>query len=212
MSEANKGERILLKDIPQSVRDASFIVATDDCYYLGVWTIELHPLVYAGTDVTEDGRKYVYAGGDWMMCAWRWDDEPRTYHIDYRFRRYVDEKVWGSNDVKTFYSMRIHAKDGLSGESFDASVLQMCEDMVLQIRQMAGMSAAWEHVDVHGYGDVLMTRLRSAMKTSKFFSGRSDKVREDETLEQSVQRSRANKWSDAREGWPDDLGQEGGPA
>lgn len=46
--------------------------------------------------------------GDWMGTIYRHADGP--WLVEYRFRYYVDDKSWDSDDVKNFYAMT--APDG----------------------------------------------------------------------------------------------------
>lgn len=45
-------------------------------------------------------------GGDLMGIVWREEDQPTTWNMDYRHRYYEDDKVWGSEDRKSWYECR----------------------------------------------------------------------------------------------------------
>lgn len=65
---------------------------------LGVWTVSL-PAQQFGKHT---------GGGDWLCAAWA---EGEKYIIEYRFRYYLDDKAFDSEDIKNWYRMEIQ-KDG----------------------------------------------------------------------------------------------------
>lgn len=79
-----------LKDaVPEEV---SYFMIVEGRYYLATWFFNMTD------EISRFGK-----GGDYNFLVWRKNDEPTTWHLRWRARHYVDEKVFDGKDVKQWY-------------------------------------------------------------------------------------------------------------
>jgi|SRR5579872_1034471 len=64
-------------------------------YYVGLWNMPLPPC-------REKPR-----GGDLLILVWRYDSAPEEWIVTLRIRENKDDRIWDSDDVKTWKSMKI---------------------------------------------------------------------------------------------------------
>ncbi len=67
----------------KQMKAKAFIVFEPGRYYSAMWSIGLRR-------------------ADVLMVLWREDAKPNLWHFDSRLRSHVDDKIWGSKDVRKF--------------------------------------------------------------------------------------------------------------
>lgn len=105
----------------------------ENTYCLGLWYLE------------GDGK-------DWLAAVTRDGDGPMT--LRYRFRYYVDDKAFDSNDRKNWY--KATCPPHLTEDEIVASIDALVSKMVSE-----GMRKPWRRV-VRGGAEKTMTALRAA--------------------------------------------------
>ncbi len=92
------------------------IELTDDSYILGFW--------YCHDPLTQN---------DWMLCMQR-SRKTGKWHADYRFRYRQDDKIFGSEDKKSWY--RINYKDDGSPPENDEELEHKMDGFQQHMRMM----------------------------------------------------------------------------
>lgn len=92
------------------------------------------------------GTWYVpFTGGDWLAAIERGSD---AYHLIYRFRYYVDDKSFDSDDTKNWY-------EGDISLDTDEAVIEHMRDMVDKIVNFLGTTEETAPVELLMEGDDL---------------------------------------------------------
>lgn len=86
-------------------------------WYAAMWSVGIPD------QVSRHGK-----GGDITLMVWRKDDEPRCWHILYRFRHYKNEKVWSGEDTKKWYKL---VAENNTQEEAEAGVVAMLSTVSL---------------------------------------------------------------------------------
>lgn len=111
------------------------IEITPENYYIGMWFMELPDRI-----------------GNWMACAWRPKDKPGPWTLRWRFRYYEDEKIFDSEDRRSWYTMEIK----------DATEEKVVESLEYVATMMCGVTGTtltfWE---IRGDGDKAMDKMKT---------------------------------------------------
>ncbi len=102
-------------------------------YYIGMWFFELPK------HFSRFGN-----GGDFMMCVSRKKTEPTTWKIVFRFRHKKDDRIWDSDDEKSWYSATATNKT-------EAQIEQDMHDYIKTIGVVA--HEIGDFFPIHGDGD-----------------------------------------------------------
>jgi|SRR5687767_7612447 len=110
----------------------SIVIKTEN-FYFGFWTAVL------------SGHK-----GDVLGCLWR-EASDGTLYLKYRFRYFVDTKVFDSDDPKSWYLITSCT------DQSDAKALKMRDDFteVMRIGYESGHLSSVSYVAVNGNGDAM---------------------------------------------------------
>lgn len=119
----------------------------DNDYILGAWIVSLPGV------------------RDWMATVKRPGGDPLApWRAEYRFRYYVDEKIWGSDDKKSFF------QGELPPEMPEEAVEGIWEKMMHSLRE-AGFGTQMEHISVKGGPEAMIEAFSlSDMMHMKTFS------------------------------------------
>jgi hypothetical protein len=94
----------------------------EENYYVGFWSFELPE-----------------RAGNFLACAWRLPNEPRTWHVQFRFRYYRDNQFFRSSDSKTWWEATLADK---TQEELEASFGGVVNRIARQAGTIADFYAA----------------------------------------------------------------------